>query len=310
MTFVLPLVLAIPWPHCRPPCPPARRRLRPCSRATISPPSSTPTWWRPARSSAVSLRVAPDGCQQAKLPLRESCVAQAGPPALIEDRVVVTSPARLQQDPRDELNCVVDNVAVQNKISTEQLRELTQGRGPDYRTFREGLCDQMPSSARATTKASRRIKVSDADIDAWLRPSARAWPSPASIWRKCWSACLRREAETVVAERCACAEKAQPASPLGRLAAVAKVVRRRQQGPGRDHLRPSAARSDVFIEAVKGPQARRVHAQLLHRRGFWHPQRGHRAPGNPPLTRSVQTHALHPAASPRSDYRDRRTPPG
>src|SRR6516225_9896039 len=64
--------------------------------------------------------------------------------SLIEDRVLVTY-AR-ENGPRvdeAELDRVVGNVAAQNKLTMEQLRERLKADGMDYKSFRENLRDQL-----------------------------------------------------------------------------------------------------------------------------------------------------------------------
>lgn len=89
--------------------------------------------------------------------------------ALIEDRVLVTyareNGARIDEA---ELDRVVANVAAQNKLTLEQLRERLKADGTDYKSFRENLRDQMMTERVREREVQGRIKVSDAEIDAWL----------------------------------------------------------------------------------------------------------------------------------------------
>ena len=64
--------------------------------------------------------------------------------ALIEDRVLVTY-ARESGSKVDEpeLDRVVGNVAAQNKLTLEQLRERLKIEGMEFRRFRENLRDQL-----------------------------------------------------------------------------------------------------------------------------------------------------------------------
>ncbi|MEE9475273.1 MAG: SurA N-terminal domain-containing protein, partial [Roseateles sp.] len=89
--------------------------------------------------------------------------------ALIEDRVLVTyareTGARIDEA---ELDRVVANVAAQNKLTLEQLRERLKLDGTDYKSFRENLRDQMMTERVREREVQGRIRVSDAEIDAWI----------------------------------------------------------------------------------------------------------------------------------------------
>ena len=89
--------------------------------------------------------------------------------ALIEDRVLVTY-ARENGSRVDEaeLDRVVANVAAQTKLTMEQLRERLKQDGTDYKSFRENLRDQMMTERVREREVQGRIKVSDAEIDAYL----------------------------------------------------------------------------------------------------------------------------------------------
>jgi peptidyl-prolyl cis-trans isomerase SurA len=89
--------------------------------------------------------------------------------ALIEDRVLVTH-ARENGPKIDEaeLDRVVANVAAQNKLTMAQLRERLRADGTDYKSFRENLRDQMMTERVREREVQGRIKVTDAEIDAYL----------------------------------------------------------------------------------------------------------------------------------------------
>jgi peptidyl-prolyl cis-trans isomerase SurA len=88
---------------------------------------------------------------------------------LIEDRVLVTNARESGATVGEpELDRVVANVAAQNKLTMEQLRERLKAEGMDYRRFRENLRDQLMMERVREREVQGRIKISDADIDKFL----------------------------------------------------------------------------------------------------------------------------------------------
>lgn len=236
--------------------------------------------------------------QQGQAAAEESLLRKQALEALIEDRVVVTfAREALNKIPEDELNRVVDNVAVQNKISTEQLRERLKAEGLDYRTFREGLRDQMLVERARDNEVPRRIKVSDADIDAWLEAKRESLAKSGGInLAQVLVSVPEGASETVVAERRARAEKALARLAAGEdFAAVAKAMSEdanKAQG-GEIGLRPVSRLPDVFIEAVKGLKRGEYTHSLLRTGAGFHILKVIERQGADSLTRSVQTHARH-----------------
>lgn len=89
--------------------------------------------------------------------------------ALIDDRVLVTyareSGARVDEA---ELDRVVNNVAAQNRISLEQLKERLKADGVDFKRFRENMRDQMLIERVREREVINRIRVTDGEIDRHL----------------------------------------------------------------------------------------------------------------------------------------------
>lgn len=101
--------------------------------------------------------------------------------ALIDERVQLTHARESGQRVDEvELDRAVGNVAVQNQISMAQLRERLRKEGIDYARFRANVRDQMLTERVREREVQARIRVTDADIDAFLEK--------------------RREAATAVAE--------------------------------------------------------------------------------------------------------------
>jgi len=94
---------------------------------------------------------------------------------LIEERVLVTyardSGARVEEP---ELDRVVANVAVQNRLTMPQLVERLKADGIDVKRFRENMRDQMLQERVRDREVVSRIRVTDGEIDAHLEERVAA----------------------------------------------------------------------------------------------------------------------------------------
>ena len=88
---------------------------------------------------------------------------------LIDERVQVTyareNASRLDEA---ELDRAVTNVAVQNQLTLPQLREKLRQDGLDYTRFRNNVRDQLMTERVREREVIGRIRISDAEIDAFL----------------------------------------------------------------------------------------------------------------------------------------------
>lgn len=236
--------------------------------------------------------------QQGEAAADESLLRKQALEALIDDRVVVTFAREVvTKIPEEELNRVVDNVAVQNKISTEQLRARLKAEGIDYRTFREGLRDQMLVERARDNEVPRRIKVSDADIDAWLDAKRESLAKSGGInLAQVLVSVPEGASEAVVAERRARAEKGLSRLAAGEeFAAVAKDLSEdaNKAKGGEIGLRPANRLPDVFVDAVKGLKSGEYTRSLLRTGAGFHILKVIERQGADSLTRSTQTRARH-----------------
>lgn len=88
---------------------------------------------------------------------------------LIDERVQLTHAREFgQRVDEAELDRAVANVALQNQITLDQLRERLRLEGIDYARFRANVRDQMMTERLREREVMGRIRVSDADIDAYL----------------------------------------------------------------------------------------------------------------------------------------------
>jgi peptidyl-prolyl cis-trans isomerase SurA len=218
--------------------------------------------------------------------------------ALIEDRVLVTY-ARDNGNRIDEaeLDRVVANVAAQNKLTLEQLRARLKADGLDYKTFRENLRDQMMTERVREREVQGRIKITDADIDAYLDARRAALEQGGQVNLAQVLVTVPDGAnEAIVAERRARAEAA-----LARIKAgedFAKVAREISEDSnkargGEIGMRPADKLPDVFVVAVKGLGSGQVAPELLRSGAGFHILKVVERQGASSLTHSVQTHARH-----------------
>ena len=106
--------------------------------------------------------------------------------ALIDERVQLTHARDSGQRVDDvDLDRAVGNVAVQNQITMAQLRERLRKEGIDYARFRTNVRDQLLTERVREREVQARIRVTDADVDAYLdkRREAASAASPIVLAR-------------------------------------------------------------------------------------------------------------------------------
>lgn len=88
---------------------------------------------------------------------------------LIDERVQVTYARESGQRIDDaELDRAVANVALQNQLTLPQLRDRLKQEGMDYGRFRANLRDQLLSERVREREVMGRIRISDAELDAFI----------------------------------------------------------------------------------------------------------------------------------------------
>lgn len=89
--------------------------------------------------------------------------------ALIDERVQVTNARDSGQRVDDlELERALANVAAQNQLTPDQLRERLRREGIDYARFRKNIRDQLLMERTREREVQGRIRVSDSEIEDWL----------------------------------------------------------------------------------------------------------------------------------------------
>ncbi|XVJ68561.1 MAG: molecular chaperone SurA [Rhizobacter sp.] len=94
--------------------------------------------------------------------------------SLIEERVLVTyaraSGIKIEDS---ELERAVANVAAQNQLTGQQLRQRLQQEGIPYERFRSNLRDQLLVEKVREREVQGRVRISDSDVENWLETKRR-----------------------------------------------------------------------------------------------------------------------------------------
>lgn len=218
--------------------------------------------------------------------------------ALIEDRVLVTyARENGQRVDEAELDRVVANVAAQNKLTMAQLRERLRADGTDYKSFRENLRDQMMTERVREREVQGRIKVTDAEIDAYLDKKRAALEQGGQInLAQVLVTVPDGAAANVVAERRALAEAAlarvKAGEDFGKVAREVSEDSNKARG-GEIGMRPADRLPDIFVNAVKTLKAGQVAPELLRSGAGFHLLKVVERQGAASLTQALQTRARH-----------------
>ncbi|MDR7335091.1 peptidylprolyl isomerase [Roseateles asaccharophilus] len=218
--------------------------------------------------------------------------------ALIEERVQVTHARDIgQRVDEPELDRVVANVAAQNKLTMAQLLERLKQDGTDYKSFRENLRDQMMTERVREREVQGRIKITDAEIDAWLDKRRAALEQGGQInLAQVLVSVPDGAAAAVVAERSAKAEEAlariKGGEDFGKVAREVSEDGNKARG-GEIGMRPADRLPDVFVGAVKDLKPGQVAPQLLRTGAGFHILKLVDRQGGASLTQSLQTRARH-----------------
>jgi peptidyl-prolyl cis-trans isomerase SurA len=194
---------------------------------------------------------------------------------LIDERVQLTHAREFgQRVDEAELDRAVANVAVQNQITLDQLRERLRREGIDYGRFRANVRDQMMTERLREREVMGRIRVSDADIDAYLAErQARAGAAAEYNIAQILVGVPEAAAPAELQQRRARAEAAFARVKAGEsFEAVAREVSEdanRAQG-GVIGMRPAERLPDVFVEVVRPLKVGEVAATPLRTGAGFH----------------------------------------
>jgi peptidyl-prolyl cis-trans isomerase SurA len=193
--------------------------------------------------------------------------------ALIEERVLVTyardSGVKIDEA---ELDRAVANVAQQNRITMAQLRERLKSEGLDYTRFRNSVRDQLMVERTREREVQSRIKVSDAEIDAFLDKQRGHSPVELNIAQVLVTVPEGASVEEVVRRR-ALAEQAQARVKNGEpFEAVAKAMSEdgNKERGGEIGLKPADRLPDAFVTQVRDLKPGEVAPTLLRSGAGFH----------------------------------------
>jgi peptidyl-prolyl cis-trans isomerase SurA len=217
--------------------------------------------------------------------------------ALIEERAMLSfardNGTRIEEP---ELDRAVSGVAAQNQLTMAQLRERLRREGMDYARFRANIRDQLLIERVREREVQSRIRITDAEIDAYLEKQ-RSASAAADEYNVAQILVTVPEgaAEAVVAERRARAEAALARVRGGEnFAAVARETSEdanRERG-GEIGMRPADRLPDVFVEVVKPLTTGTVAPALLRTGAGFHVLKlVERKDGG--AVKVLQTHARH-----------------
>jgi peptidyl-prolyl cis-trans isomerase SurA len=195
--------------------------------------------------------------------------------ALIDERAMITtardSGMRVEEV---ELDRAVQNIALQNQITLEVLRERLRAEGLDYARFRANLRDQILIERLREREVYQRIKVSDDEIDRQLEQQrvAASADVQTNIAQILIGVPEGADAATVSARR-ALAEAALARVRGGEaFNAVAREVSEdsKSKEGGEIGLRPASRLPDLFVEQVKPLKVGEVSPELLRTGAGFH----------------------------------------
>jgi peptidyl-prolyl cis-trans isomerase SurA len=195
--------------------------------------------------------------------------------ALIDERVQVTnareSGARVDES---ELDRAVTNVAVQNQITTAQLREALKKQGLAYTTFRNNLKDQLMTERVREREVNARIRISNEEVDALIdQRRAATGNGPQFNIAQILVTVPEGAGPDQVAQRRARAEAALERVKAGetfdKVAGEISEDGNKAQG-GVIGLRPADRLPDVFVEVVRPLKAGEVSPTLLRSGAGFH----------------------------------------
>ncbi|MEY4560764.1 MAG: hypothetical protein RLZZ618_41 [Pseudomonadota bacterium] len=232
----------------------------------------------------------------ARLPLEDELRAQLLN-ALIEERVLVTYARDTGSKIDDaELDRAVASVAAQNQLSLPQLRDRLRSEGVEYTRFRSNIRDQMMVERVREREVQGRIRVTDADVDAYLEKK-RAESASAVYYNLAHILVAVPEGSTdaVVAARRARAEAALARVTAGTSFDV--VAREVSDDATKEYggllgMRAADRLPPPFLDAVRNLAAGQVVPTVLRSGAGFHVLKlAERREGGPAT--ATQTHARH-----------------
>ncbi|WP_232539932.1 peptidylprolyl isomerase [Azohydromonas aeria] len=217
--------------------------------------------------------------------------------ALIDERVILgyarDTGARVDEA---ELDRAVASVAAQNQVTPAQLRERLRQDGIDLQRFRANLRDQIMIERVRERELQQRIKISDADIDAFLdkqrsEASAQSEYNVAQILVPVPEGAAEAEVQRLRAQAEQALQRVQGGEDFAAVARQVSQDANREKG-GEIGMRAAERLPDVFLAQVRNLQPGQVAPQLLRTGAGFHVLKLV-AKRDDATLRVTQTHARH-----------------
>ena len=195
--------------------------------------------------------------------------------ALIDERAIITTAREsgMKVD-EPEVDRAVQNIAQQNQISTDALRQRLREEGIDYPRFRANLRDQIMIERLREREVYQRIRINDEDIDKVLEQQRQEANADAETQLAQILITVPEGASpTDLAARRALAEQALARVRGGEdFATVARELSEdaNKASGGEIPARPASRLPDAFVEATKGLKAGEVTPTLLRTGAGFH----------------------------------------
>jgi peptidyl-prolyl cis-trans isomerase SurA len=194
---------------------------------------------------------------------------------LIDERVQLTyARENGQKVDEAELDRAVANVAQQNQVTMDQLRERLRKDGIDYARFRSNVRDQLMTERVREREVQQRIRVSDVDVDNYLAERRAAAGAAAQYNIAQILVTVPEGASPSVLEQ----RRERAESALARVkggeafAAVSRELSEdaNRAAGGEIGMRPAERLPDVFVERIKSLKAGEVAPQVLRTGAGFH----------------------------------------
>jgi peptidyl-prolyl cis-trans isomerase SurA len=195
--------------------------------------------------------------------------------ALIDERVILgyarDTGARVDEA---ELDRAVASVAAQNQITPTQLRERLRQDGIDMPRFRANLRDQIMIERVRERELQQRIKISDADIEAFIarqrqEVGAQSEYNVAQVLVPVPENAAPAEVERLRTQAEAALQRVRGGENFATVAREVSQDSNRERG-GEIGLRPASKLPDLFVEQVRGLQPGQVAPTLLRSGAGFH----------------------------------------
>ncbi len=194
---------------------------------------------------------------------------------LIDERAMITSARESGMRVDDaEVDRAVQNIALQNQLTPEVLRQRLAAEGIDFARFRANLRDQIMIERLREREVYQRIRVSDEEVEQYLEAERQRLNADAPLnIAQILVTVPEGASPEVLAERRAVAEAALARVRGGAdFTAVAQQLSEdgnRERG-GVIGLRPASRLPDVFVEHTRGLKSGEIAPTLLRSGAGFH----------------------------------------